>query len=70
MAESKFYPKLTNAESGAILTSATAGDKFVLATQALARKLGRLDDDAAEAVNAVKNEITINHCSLGSSRNS
>ena len=58
MAESKFYPKLTNAESVAVLTSATAGDKFVLATQALARKLSRLDEDAAEAANAVKHETT------------
>ena len=58
MAESKFYPKLTNAESVAVLTSATAGDKLILATQALARKLSRLDDDATEAANAVKNETT------------
>ena len=54
--ESKFYPKLTNAESAAILTSATACDNFFLSTQALARKLGRLDEDAEEAIIAVKNE--------------
>ena len=58
MAESKFYPKLTNAESAAVLTSATACDKFFLSTQALARKLSRLDEDAEEAVIAVKNETT------------
>ena len=56
--ESKFYPKLTNAEAADILRSNTASDKFSLSTQALARKLGRLDDDAAEAIAAVKNEVT------------
>ena len=56
--ESKFYPKLTNAESAAVLTSATACDKFFLSTQSLARKLVRLDEDAEEAVIAVKNEAT------------
>ena len=29
MAESKFFPKLTQAESGGVLTSVSAGDKFV-----------------------------------------
>ena len=41
-----------------MLTSQSAGDKFVSATQALARKLTRLDDDAAEAVNAIKHDVT------------
>ena len=54
MAESKFFPKLTQAESGGVLTSPTASNKFVSATQALARKLTRFDNDAAEAVNAIK----------------
>ena len=58
MAESKFFPKLTQAESGGMLTSQSAGDKFVSATQALARKLTRLDDDAAEAANAIKHDVT------------
>ena len=56
--ESKFYPKLTNTEAAGVLTSASACDKFSLSTQALARKLGRLDDDAVEAIIAVKNEVT------------
>ena len=56
--ESKFYPKLTNTEAADTLRSNTACDKFSLSTQALARKLGRLDDDAAEAIVAVKNEVT------------
>ena len=56
--ESKFYPRLSNAEAADILRSNTACDKFSLSTQALARKLGRLDDDTAEAINAVKDEVT------------
>ncbi len=53
-----FIPKLTNTEAADILRSNTACDKFSLSTQALARKLGRLDDDAVEAIIAVKNEVT------------
>ena len=56
--ESKFYPRLSNAEAADILRSNTACDKFTLSTQALARKLGRLDDDTAEAINAVKGAVT------------
>ena len=58
MAASKFSPKLTQAESGGMLTSQSAGEKFASATQAQARKLTRLDDDAAEAVNAIKHDVT------------
>ena len=41
-----------------MLRSGTACDKFHLATLALGRKLGRLDDDTAEAINAVKGNVT------------
>ena len=58
MAESKFFPKFTQAESGGVLTSMTASDKFVSVTTALARKLARLNDEAAEATNAIKHDVT------------
>ena len=35
-----------------------ANDKFHQSTLALGRKLGRLDDDMAEAINAVKDDVT------------
>ena len=56
--ESKFYPRLSNAEAQDILRSNTACDKFHQSTLALGRKLGRLDDDMAEAINAVKGDVT------------
>ena len=56
--ESKFYPKLSNAEAQDVLRSETAGDKFHLATRALGRKLGRLDDNTAEAIAAVQGNVT------------
>ena len=56
--ESKFYPKLLNAEAQDVLRSDTAGDKFRLATRALGRKLGHLDDDTAEAIAAVQGNVT------------
>ena len=58
MAESKFFPKLTQAEAGGVLTSMTASEKFISVTTALARKLTRMDDEAAEAMNAIKNDVT------------
>ena len=58
MAESKFFPKLTQAETGAMLTSMTASEKFISVTQALVRKLARMDDEAVEAMNAIKNDVT------------
>ena len=67
--ESKFYPRLTNAEAADILRSNTACDKFSLSTQALARKLGRLDDDTAEAINAVKDEVTSTTASIATCLN-
>ena len=40
-----------------MLTSMSAGDKFTAVTSALTRKLTRLDDEAAEALNAIKNYV-------------
>ena len=58
MAESKFFPKLTQAETGGVLTSMTASKKIISVTTALARKFTRMDDEAAEAMNAIKNDVT------------
>ena len=58
MAESNFFPQLSQAELNSVLTSMTASEKFFAATAALGRKLTRMDDEAADAINAVKANVT------------
>ena len=58
MAESNFFPKLSQAEQNSVLTSMTASEKFYAATAALGRKLARMDDEASDAMGAVTADVT------------
>ena len=58
MAESKFFPKLSQAEQNSVITSMTASEKFFAATAALERKLSRMDNEASDAMGAVTADVT------------